>query len=183
MNKEMKINAVKNLIHSLDFNREEKESLLCMLQEELGLKVEINPSADKNLSSQKYGRRLPMQVMFEDGTIDEYRDRVKKVVGIVIEGSKRRFVLYSARHYCPHNAPLSEALRYAASLDKVRGKSWRVLTENDCRIIYPQFRNVNLMLELLDSCKIVESKTIGVLTSDGSMAGHQGWQVWFAMDI
>ena len=134
-------------------------------------------------SPQEYGPRLPMQVMFEDGTTGEYRDRAKKIVGIVISGSGRRFALYSVRHYCGPDTPLPEAVRYAAEIPKIRGKSWHVLTESDCRIIYPQFRAVNAMLDLLDCRRIVEGNTVGVLTSDGSMAGHKGWQVWFAMDI
>lgn len=183
MKEEMKLNAVKNLMQSLDFSREEKEALLLMLQQELGADAKTEQPAEKYAPPQEYGPRLLMQVMFEDGTTGEYRDRAKKIVGIVVKGSGRQFVLYSAQHYCAPDTPLSEAIRYAADMPKVRGKAWRVLTVNDCQIIYHQFRAVNAMLDTIGCRKIVESNTIGVLTSDGSMAGHKGWQVWFAMDI
>lgn len=178
MNEEMKLNAVKNLIQSLDFSRAEKEALVRMLQQELGAKAETEQSVP-----QEYGPKLPMSVMFEDGTIGQYRDRVKKIVGIVINGLGRRFALYAVSHGCPNKTPLPDANRYADSLPKIQGKNWRVLTEGDCRIMVNRFRSINSMLETLGCRTIVESNRIGILTSDGSMAGHYDWQVWFAMDI
>lgn len=184
MNKQMKLNAVENLMESLEFNREEKEALLHMLQQELDESASPDQHPVKKAPPQEYGEFLPMTVLFDDGTTGRYRDRVKKIVGIVIEGAGRRFALHSAQHCCPFSSPLSDAMRYAENkLSRIDGKAWRVLTVSDCQIIYNQFRNVQRMLGLVSHRKIEESNIIGVLTSDGSMAGHQGWQVWFALDL
>ena len=55
MNKEMKLNAVKNLIQSLDFSREEKEALLLVLQQELGMDAKPEQSAGIRTASAHAG--------------------------------------------------------------------------------------------------------------------------------
>lgn len=178
--KEMKLNAVKNLMQSLEFNRKDKEALLQYLQQELGVQGD---EVQSQPSSQPYGSRLLMEVLYEDGTTGWYQDKSKKIIGIIVLCVNRKFALYTPTHNCTNHSSLTMAQYYAKSMPKINGRSWRVLTVSDCRAIRDKFRMVNQTLGQVGWRKIISSNRFGVLTSDESMAGATDWQVWFALDL
>lgn len=168
----MKINAVKNLMQSLEFNLEEKEALLHFLQDELAWAAGAT------------GKRLSFELLFADGVRSYYRLQGKMPVAIIVKGQTRSFGLCICREYfAADDTPLDKAQVQASQFPKVEGRSWRVLTEDDCKIIQKQFIPLRCLLSELGCRKIVESREIGVLTSDGNMGNPIGWQVWFAIDL
>lgn len=206
--KTIKINAVTTLIKTLGFNREEKEELLKILQQDLGIlptaepkeeKVQTTPVSspsqeceekEKNstppVSSppQEYGEKQKLEMLFADGTTSFYRRRNQEPIAIILSGRGRKFGLYCREHDCPDYSSHDKAKKYAQTLPKVQGAgNWRILCTADCYVMRDCFRNLNAQLSTIGCRKIVESKTYGVLASDDNMRGAENWQVWFAIDL
>jgi hypothetical protein len=127
---------------------------------------------------EEYGDPFPLMLLFEDGTVAWRQRYGLNVVGVVVSN---RLVL--GLHHAPNHTDLATAKQMAAGYTPVQGHAWRVLTTADCFEIKNVLRTVNRELHALKTMTIVESSTVGVLTSDGSMEGAVDWQVWFATEL
>ncbi len=188
--KSIKINAVTTLIKTLGFNREEKEELLKILQQDLGLSPTIEPKEEKHQTTpvysppQEYGEKQRFEMLFKDGSTSFYRRRDQHPVAIILNGRGRKFGLYCLNNFCPDGSSHSIAQTYAQTLVKIAGYgNWRILCTADCYVIRDCFHALNRQLKTLGFRQIVESRTYGVLASDDNMRGAKNWQVWFAIDL
>jgi len=175
----MKINAVKNLMQSLEFNREDKMALLEILKQELGMQGNERTGAVNEIGEEF---RFPM--LYADGIISKRLRTDARPMGIVVESNGQKFAIYCQRHDCGYCSSRDSAEKYAFNLSKIDGKSWKLISERHCRAINHAsiFRAINEQLSKVGWRKIVESREIEVLTSDGTIRANI-WEIWFVMDL
>lgn len=180
MNVSMKLNAVKALMQSLEFDLSDKQALVNLLNAELKPEVQTEKPAEP----ETFGERQRFEMLFEDGTTGFYQRKNEKPVGIIVNRSGLRFAIYCRTHCCPDNTCRSSARRYASNLNTVSGKEWCVIREEHCRAINNRevFNELCAQLRILGCRPIVASKFKEVLTEDGSLTAND-WEVWFVMDL
>ena len=180
MNVSMKLNAVKALMQSLEFDLSDKQALVNLLNAELKPEVQTQNLAEP----ETFGEKQKFEMLFEDGTTGFYQRKNEKPVGIIVNRSGLRFAIYCRTHGCPDNTCRSSARRCASNLNTVSGKGWCVIREEHCRAINNRevFTDLCAQLRILGCRPIVASKFKEVLTDDGSLTANE-WEVWFVMDL
>ena len=179
MNENMKLNAIATLMKSLEFNRQDKMTLMEMLKQEL-----YSEESKKKVEIKEVGPKHEFPMLYEDGVVSHYLRHGECPVGVIVERKGMKFAIYCKQHECYDNTNRQEAERYSSTLPRVEGKSWCVISERHCRAIndIAFFRSLNSQLAKVGWRKIVESRTKEVMTSDGSLTAKE-WEVWFVMDL
>ena len=182
----MKLNAVKALMESLEFDQSDKLALVNLLNVELKLETQTPKQAEpqKQAEVETIGERQQFEMLFEDGTTGYYQRKLELPVGVIVERNGLRFAIYCRSHSCLDNSCRSDARRYASSLKHILGKEWKVIREAHCRAINNMFffRALGKQLREVGWRPIVEGRTMEVLTDDGSLTSSK-WEVWFVMDL
>ena len=180
MNVSMKLNAVKALMESLEFNQNDKQALVDLLN------AELKPVTQTEKTTQvvPIGERQKFEMLFANGTTGYYQRIGDKPVGIIINRNGLHFAIYCRQHDCRDGSNRGCAQRYASSLEPVCGKNWCVIREEHCRAINNRevFADLCAQLKTLGCRPIVASRTKEVLTEDGSLTAKD-WEVWFVMDL
>lgn len=183
MNELMKINAVKTLMQSLNFTAEEKKALWQDIGQELG-----QPQTDVPVNKVvEFGNKQYFEMLFADGGRSFYQRKGEKPVGVIINTGFRHFALYTRQHDYPQGTDKQRAKCVAENcLPLINGKSWRLISTEDCRRINYQdiFRALNRQLSTIGAWRqLPESRTVGVLCSDETPVLGNTYQIWFVLDV
>lgn len=175
----MKLNAVATLMKSLGFDRYDKMAMMEMLKQEL-----YPEEPKKEVEIKEIGQKHEFLMLYQDGRKSYHLRQGEWPVGVIVSRAGMSFAIYCQQHECYDGTNRQEATRYASTLPKVEGKSWKVISTRHCQTLctQPLFANLNKQLNLVGWRKIVESNKKEVLTSDGSLTANN-WEVWFVMDL